>query len=203
MDREIERNAPVSPVNQSFPGGAFWLAGPSRPELNTVSRPELLVDGSDATYRVGVHTLMAVSNNVTAIRSAFGGHIGITGPQHEMLMVIARANDGAGLSVGEIAKQIRRTHVYVASETSRLQRQGIVIKLALVTDRRVSIVRLTSQGQAALGQLASRQQEVNDLLFSEFSRIDFLSFITLIQKLLTSSEVALEDDDQVYSKPNF
>ncbi|GFZ62811.1 transcriptional regulator [Pseudomonas amygdali pv. eriobotryae] len=168
------------------------LGGPISPQMITVSRPELLVDGSDATYRVGVHALMAVSNNIEEIRRGFGTHIGISGPQHEMLMLIARMNDGKGISVGEIAKLIKRTHVFVASETNRLQAMALVQKNPLESDRRVSVVTVTDQGNAALLKLSELQREVNDLLFGNFSRVDFLSFITLIQKLVMSSETALQ-----------
>ncbi len=168
------------------------LGGAASADLTTVSRAELLINDSDATYRRGIHSLMAISNNVEVIRSAFGSTIGISGPQHEMMMIISRAHEGHGISVGSVARMIRRTHVFVVAETNKLQEKGLLKKTPSLEDRRVSILKVTPHGFRTLKTLAQRQRKLNDVLFGKFSRTDFLSFIRLLEKLLPSSEEALE-----------
>jgi len=166
--------------------------GTEDPKFITVSRPELLVDNSDGQYRQVIHVLMAISNNIEVMRLGFGSVIGITGPQHEILMLIARVNKGEGISVGEVAKLIRRSSAFVATETGRLDRLGLVQKKASDPDKRRSVLQLTDHGWELLERLAPYQRQVNNLLFGDFEKKDFEEFVRLLRKLLPASERAAD-----------
>lgn len=169
------------------------ISGTDDPRFITVSRPELLVDNTDGQYRQVIHALMAISNNIEVLRLGFGSVIGITGPQHEIMMLIARVNQGEGVSVGEMAKLIRRSSAFVATETGRLDRLGLVHKKASDPDKRRSVLQLTEQGYQLLEKLAPYQRQMNDLLFGEFTQADFREFVRLLRKLLPASERAADE----------
>jgi len=168
------------------------IGGAARPEVLTVSRKELLTQRSDSTFRRTIHTLMAVDNNIDALRVEYGQIIGITGPQHEILMLIARVNAGQGIGVGEVAKLIRKTSPFVVMETNQLQKKGLIEKIPASEDRRRVVLRITDFGEERLAELAPYQRQVNDMLFGDFSRAEFLEFLALLEKLLPGTERSLE-----------
>lgn len=168
------------------------LGGADRPEVITVSRKELLVNKSDSTFRRTIHTLMAIGNNVDELRVGYGQLIDISGPQHEIFMLIARANDGQGIGVGEVARLIRKTSPFVVMETNSLQKKGLIEKIPSFEDRRRVVLRLSLLGAQKLEELAPYQREVNDVLFGDFSRAEFLEFLERLEQLLPSSERAVD-----------
>ncbi|HSU76017.1 MAG TPA: hypothetical protein VLI89_03050, partial [Burkholderiales bacterium] len=72
----------------------------------TVSRPALLVGGSDAEFRRLIHDLIAYGHRLDACRDAFAAIAGISGVQYEILMLVSRT---AGLAVGEVAARLHRS----------------------------------------------------------------------------------------------
>src|SRR5437762_8699516 len=72
----------------------------------TISRPALLVDGSDGEFRGLIHDLIAYGHRLDACRDAFAAIVGISGVQYEILMLVSRAD---GLSVGEVAERLHRS----------------------------------------------------------------------------------------------
>ena len=57
---------------------------------STVSKPELLVEGSDTQFRSLVHDLMAFAHHIEACRDGFGAIAGLTGVQYEIFMAVKR-----------------------------------------------------------------------------------------------------------------
>src|SRR5258708_3708657 len=66
---------------------------------STVSRPALLVGGSDGAFRKLIHDLIAYGHRLDACRDAFAAIVGISGVQYEILMPVSRAD---GLSICEV-----------------------------------------------------------------------------------------------------
>src|SRR3989442_3689719 len=73
---------------------------------STVSRPALLVGGSDGEFRKLIHDLIAYGHRLDACRDAFAAIVGISGVQYEILMLVSRAD---GLSIGEVAGRLHRS----------------------------------------------------------------------------------------------
>ena len=161
------------------------------PLLRTVSSDALLVDGSDATYRKMIHTMMAVGNSFDLLRAGFAKIIGISGPQHELLMLIYRANDGGGIGVSDLAALVMLTKAFVATETSKLSDAGLVEKISDKADRRRVTLRVTELGRKRLAVLSKYQRQVNDTLFEHFDAKDFLKFCRCLDLILPSSERAI------------
>lgn len=158
----------------------------------TVSREELLIDGTDAMLRRVVLLLVSIANNTAALRSSYGAMIDITGPQYEILISVSRLNDGKGISVGDISRFFRRTSAFVATETNKLTQLGLLEKRTPAEDRRSTILHITPAGKARLNDLSHYQRDVNDTLFADFNREEFLHFTSLLEKLLPASESACD-----------
>src|SRR5689334_24022059 len=91
----------------------------------TVSRPALLVDGSDAEFRGLIHDLIAYGHRLDACRDAFAAIAGVSGVQYEILMLVSRAE---GLSVGEVAARLHRSGAFITIEANKMAAQGILEK---------------------------------------------------------------------------
>src|SRR5689334_7906975 len=91
----------------------------------TVSRPALLVDGSDAELRAMLYDLGAYSYRLHACREAFATIAGLSPVQYEILMIAGRS---AGLPVGEVAARLHRSGAFITVEASMLAERGILTK---------------------------------------------------------------------------
>src|SRR3954467_11777731 len=89
----------------------------------TVSRPALLVEGSDAEFRGLIHDLIAYGHRLDACRDAFAAIVGVSGAQYEILMLVSRSE---GLSVGEVATRLHRSGAFITIEANKLVARGIV-----------------------------------------------------------------------------
>src|SRR5947207_15600678 len=76
----------------------------------TISRPALLVDGSDGEFRGLIHDLIAYGHRLDACRDAFAAIVGISGVQDEVLMMVGRAG---GLSIGQVGEAHQRRGVLI------------------------------------------------------------------------------------------
>src|SRR5437763_1404200 len=83
----------------------------------TVSRPALLVQGSDAEFRRLIHDLIAYGHRLDACRDAFAAIAGISGVQYEILMLLSRT---PGLAVGEVAARLHRSGAFITIEANKL-----------------------------------------------------------------------------------
>ena len=128
----------------------------------TVSRPALLVKGSDAEFRRLIHDLIAYGHRLDACRDAFAAIAGISGVQYEILMLVSRAE---GLTVGEVAARLHRSGAFITIEANRLVERGILEKASHPGDGRKVLLRMNARGQALVEQLAPYQRRINDVLF--------------------------------------
>src|SRR3954466_10163308 len=107
----------------------------------TVSRPALLVDGSDAEFRGLIHDLIAYGHKLDACRDAFAAIAGISGVQYEIVMLLSRAD---GLSIGEVAARLHRSGAFITVEANKLVERGILEKRSDPADGRKVLLRCRS-----------------------------------------------------------
>src|SRR3954452_9988537 len=136
-------------------------ASPAVPPV-TVSRPALLVDGSDDEFRDLIHDLIAYGHRLDACRDAFAAIAGISGVQYEILMLVSRAD---GLSVGEVAARLHRSGAFITIEANKLAARGILDKTSDPSDGRRVILRTNGVTRQLMEQLAPHQRRINDVLF--------------------------------------
>jgi len=154
----------------------------------TVSRPALLVDGSDAELRTLLYDLVAYTHRLHACREAFASIAGLSAVQYEILMIAGR---GAGLPVGEVAARLHRSGAFITIEASKLVQRGILTKAADPADGRRVLLQVTAAGLALIRRLAPYQVRVNDELFGKLDAKSFRELRSLVRQLLAAGNRAV------------
>src|ERR1041385_297713 len=106
----------------------------------TVSRPALLVDGSDAEFRGLIHDLIAYGHRLDACRDAFAGIVGISGVQYENPLLVRRAR---ALSIRGGGGRLHRSGAFITIEANKLVERGILGKASDPADGRRVLLRHT------------------------------------------------------------
>ena len=162
---------------------------------STVSKPELLVEGSDTQFRSLVHDLMAFAHHIEACRDGFGAIAGLTGVQYEIFMAVTRfqpkvgknpggADFAAGISVGQVAARLHRSGAFITLEVNKLVAKGILAKAGDPADGRRVLLSISKAGEALALTLAPVQQQVNDVLFACLDRRQFDRLRVLASELV-------------------
>jgi DNA-binding MarR family transcriptional regulator len=156
----------------------------------TVTRPELLVNGSDAEFRTLVHRLMSFSRYINAIRDGFGSLVGISGVQFEIMMWVGRLQGADGITVGEVSTAMRQSGAFTTIETSKLVDKGLLEKSADLTDRRRVRLRITEAGSELVRSLATYQRRINDTLFASIKFDELRELNGTLRELLPCADHA-------------
>jgi DNA-binding MarR family transcriptional regulator len=154
----------------------------------TVSRPALLVRGSDAEFRRLIHDLIAYGHRLDACRDAFAAIAGISGAQYEILMLVSRAD---GLSIGEVAARLHRSGAFITIEANKLVARGILEKAADPGDGRKVLLKMNSKSRELLERLAPYQQRINDVLFEFLDAKRFRQLRALAAELVGAGDRAV------------
>src|SRR5579862_7890850 len=131
----------------------------------TVSRPELLVNGSDSEFRAFVHGMLAFAARLEGVRNGFAALLGLTGIQYTILISISHLHADGDVTVGAVAGHLHLSGAFVTTETGKLLRLGLITKVQDLKDRRRVCLRITSRGRDLLCELSPVQVRVNDVLF--------------------------------------
>ena len=153
----------------------------------TASRQALLEAGSDDRFRQLVYDLLTISVRMETAREPLARRLGVSGPQYSILMAIARLQDRHGVRVGGVAKALHVTSAFIATETGRLARLGLLSKSPNPKDRRGILLALTPRGQAALVKLGPEIRAVNDDFFKPLDRAAFQALASTAAALVESS----------------
>ena len=113
-------------VARLHPKSSAGRVAPANPELLTVTRPELLVDGSDAEFRTLIHRSMSFSRWISTVRDGFGALIGISGVQYEMMILVSRLQGNEGITVGDLSSAIRLSGAFTTIEAGKLVDKGLL-----------------------------------------------------------------------------
>lgn len=158
----------------------------------TVSRPELLVEGSDREFRELVHNMLAFSSSIQSVRNQLGQAIGLSGTQYTVLMAIARlAEHSPDFGINQLAEQLHWSGAFVTIEVNKLVKAGLVCKQANETDRRRVVLSITDAARQKLAELKPIQVPANDALFDGLSAAEFQALRAIMAKLAVSGERTL------------
>ena len=155
----------------------------------TVSRPALLVGGSDAEFRGLIHDLIAYGHRLDTCRDAFATIVAISGAQYEILMLVSRAH--GLLSVGEVAARLHRSGAFITIEANKLVARGILEKVPDPADGRRVLLRANAKSGELLERLAPFQRRVNDVLFERLDARRFRQLRALARDLVESGDRAV------------
>jgi DNA-binding MarR family transcriptional regulator len=170
--------------------------GTGRPSFTpplTISHGELLTAGADVMFRQSLYLMVLAFSRLQTCREAFGRALGLTGTQFAVLIGTAYRQGGEGVSIRGLADHIQLAPTHVTTEVGRLIRKGLLIKAVNRHDRRGVLVRLSRQGEAAVGEVAPFVRRVNDRLFAGITRRDFAIVSSFLSQFAKNSEEALDE----------
>jgi DNA-binding MarR family transcriptional regulator len=157
----------------------------------TVSRPELLIGGSDDAFRHFVHGLLAWGERMFAVRAGFGEVIGLSGIQYTVLVSIAHLQHQQAVGVNTIATHLHLSGAFITTVTNQLVRLAFIRKSRDRKDKRAVVLVLTATAKQALERLAPLQQQVNDELFSQITRPHFEELSRVMDSWIESGDRAV------------
>jgi MarR family transcriptional regulator, organic hydroperoxide resistance regulator len=156
---------------QADPAGRAAPAEAHR--VPTATNKSLLVDGSDHALRGVIYDLFVVGERLTEIRSYLGRQLGITGPQFNLLTAVHQIEGDTGVSVSDVSDVLCVSAPFVTTESGKLVKMGLLEKQPDPHDARVTRLRLTAAGNAALASIIPEMQKVNDLFFGSNDAAQF------------------------------
>ncbi|WP_138378847.1 MarR family winged helix-turn-helix transcriptional regulator [Luteithermobacter gelatinilyticus] len=97
------------------------------------------------------------------VRGRFRNEFGVTLPRFDLMSALYRAP--GGLTMGELSKQLLVSNGNVTGVVERLQKEGLVKRWVLPTDRRIYSVGLTPKGRTVFKEMADRHEGwINEIL---------------------------------------
>ena len=157
----------------------------------TVTRPELLNDGTDRNFRKLVHNIFAFMARHEAIRDGHARQIGLAGIEYTVLISIGHLALDGDVNVKTVADHLHMSGAFITTVTSKLQTLGLVEKTQDSVDRRRISLAITEKGKALLRKLAPYQSEINDVEFASLSRDEFQLASRILDELIASSDKAV------------
>ena len=164
----------------------------SRPRFPlTISRPELLVNGSDREFRHLVHSLFGFLARHEQIRSGHAKVIGLAGIEYTVLISIAHLSVEGDVNVKSVADHLHVSGAFITSVVGRLLNLGLIHKKTDAGDRRRVTLTVSAKGHAALARLAPVQRQVNDVEFDGLSREEFRFLLDIVDRMIASGDRAV------------
>ncbi len=158
----------------------------------TISRPELLVDGSDLPFRQFLHDTLAFSARLQEVRARLGHTIGLSGTQFTVLIAINHLQTSEPkIGVNQVADHLHFSGAFITIEINKLVAAGLVEKETDTEDRRRVNLTITAKARNLLNELAPLQRPANDLLFHSLSASDFDKMRKIMSQLVDTADEAL------------
>jgi MarR family transcriptional regulator, organic hydroperoxide resistance regulator len=167
----------------------------------TVSCSSLLERGSDHRFRVLVNDLFTIASRMETVRAHLGARMGISGPQYSVLVVVAHLQGEHGVSVGAVAQAMHVSSAFIASETGKMVRLGLLLKRPNPHDRRGVLISLTPAGRLKIDRISPELRAVNDLFFGGLDASSFAKLSAAAGALVKGSRKAVHYVNAVESEP--
>jgi DNA-binding MarR family transcriptional regulator len=157
----------------------------------TVSRAELLADGTGRTFRRLVHDMLAFGSDIQEIRNRLAATINLSGTQYTILITIVHLRDQEDVGINRVAEHLHLSGPFVTIEVNKLVDAGLVKKQTNPEDRRRVVLTLTAKGNVLLDRLRAVQRPVNDTLFDSITTSEFDLLCRLMGTLVGNAGRAL------------
>jgi DNA-binding MarR family transcriptional regulator len=162
------------------------------PAQLTVSRIELLQDGSDSAFRQLIQDMLSTSARLQAIRDKFGAIAGISGQQYSMMITIAHMQTrDEPVTVSGLSARLHVSGTFVTAEAQKLVSRGLIQKAPNPVDRRSVVLTLTEAGAALMRSVRDIVRDANDEIFRGLSADDFQVLLRLMAGFVDSLDDAL------------
>lgn len=129
------------------------------PDLESRTQPE---DHQD--LRLWLRLLSSSNLIENEIRSRLRTEYGTTLPRFDMMAQLHRVPDGMKMS--ELSRYMMVTNGNITGITDQLEKEGLVERVKVATDRRSSLIRLTATGQKTFTEMAKVHEQWIQELFS-------------------------------------
>ncbi len=157
----------------------------------TISRPEMLVNGSDRAFRRLVHDITALAARHEAVRDGLAARTGLTGVEFSTLIGLRYCEADGDVAIKDLADYLHVSGSFVTTVIGKLVGRGLVAKESDQTDKRRVRLKITKAGHDLLAKVAPVQRQVNDVQFGPLSSSDFQFLLRVLSDLIVSSEKAL------------
>jgi MarR family transcriptional regulator, organic hydroperoxide resistance regulator len=157
----------------------------------TISRPEMLVDGSDQQFRRLVHGLFAFFARHSTIREGHGAFIGLAGIEYTTLISIRHLAAAGEVGVRGVAAHLHLSGAFTTTITNKLLAKGLIEKAPHPVDKRRLLLSVTPRGDELLEHLAPMQTQVNNVEFGCLSAKEFQQLLDIVERLVRSSDQAV------------
>ena len=158
--------------------------------LPSTTREPLLINGTDRQFRRFVDNFVRLSARLQMLRAALAKGMGMTPPQYNILMILARADAPEGETMSGISKRLGVSLSFVVSQTRILDHLGLIELCRNPADQRSVLATMTQAGRKRIARVAPKIQQVNDLLFSSLTRRELIAMDRTISRILHGSEAA-------------
>lgn len=112
--------------------------------------------------------LLTCSNLIEGtIRSRLRTEFGTTLPRFDLMAQLQRAPEGMKMS--DLSQHMMVTNGNITGITDQLEKEGLVERVKVVTDRRSSLIRLTPKGKRTFRKMAQAHETWIQSLFSGLS----------------------------------
>jgi MarR family transcriptional regulator, organic hydroperoxide resistance regulator len=153
----------------------------------TASSRALLDKGSDRRFRTLVNDLFTIASRMEIVRAHLGRRMGLSGPQYSVLIAVAHLQGERGVRVGTVAQAMHVSSAFIASETGKMARLGLLLKRPNPQDRR--------------GVLLTLARAINDTFFGALDGGSFAALCVAAQALVKGSGKAVHYVNAVESEP--
>jgi len=158
----------------------------------SISRPALLVEGSDAEFRRLIYRMLITESRLLDVRRAIARQVGVSGAQYSIMMAILHLEGDEGIAINGLASYLEVTGPHITGEVRKLAARGIVRKTANPHDMRGVQVRLTVDGRRRLFDAFAFIRHVNDILFDTVSPEQFEALAAFYQIFIANTSRALQ-----------
>ena len=150
---------------------------------NTVSRPELLENGSDEKFRRMIYDMDHLSHLIQDTRRNISQSLGVTPPEYNAIMGIAVLQGDSGVTVGDLARHLHVAGPFATQQANLLVKKGLVVKTPNPNDKRSTLLALSDEGRDLFNRLAPNLCRLNDRIFATLSAGDFEVFSDLLERI--------------------
>ena len=157
----------------------------------SVSVPSLLLGGNDRTFQKLVFDFFTISARIEQVRVHFASRMGISGPQYSVLRAVAALQSSDGVSIGVVAEHLHVTSTFITVQSGVLAQRGLLKKREDLTDRRISRLSLTLNGERLVDAIVNEVRPINDVFFGGLRRVEFAALSVMMKKLVGSSRTAI------------
>lgn len=160
--------------------------------LLTTSRPELLDDSGDQSFRELLYAYFAFGRSLDAARAKFAGYADLSTTQYLILIAVMHSRQDEPLGINQLAERLYLSGAFVTIEVNKLVSDGLIEKTTHAGDRRRVQLAVTPAGIERLTRLATFQRPVNDALFKTLSRAEFKQLLQLLNRLAADGDQAIK-----------